>query len=73
MNIEINADISVSVNSIVKNMSTEELGEFLSLAAEILNTDFKHRNAAAKAMASGLSEDGCRFLAEVITHHHIRN
>lgn len=73
MEVEIKTVIEVNAQSLVESIPVVELGEFLSIAAEKLNDDNTRRNDAAGKFAEGLSENGCRFLAEVITQHYIRN
>jgi len=73
MEVDVNETISISAKKLVESMTIEELGVFCSELAEKVNKDFTERNIAAKNFADGLSENGCRFLAEVVTHHFIRN
>lgn len=50
-----------------------QLTDFLCGLAEVMDDNFTGRQSAAVEIAEGLSEDACRFLAEVICHHHHRN
>lgn len=72
MEVTVSTEVSITAKKLIGSMSMEEIGEFLSEAAEIFNTEFKQRNAAASSFADGLSENGCRFLAEAVTHHYMR-
>jgi hypothetical protein len=73
MEVEVKTVVGISSVHLVESMTMTELAEFCSAAAEKLNDDFKLRSKAAENFAEGLSENGCRFLAEVVTQHYRRN
>lgn len=73
MEIELKTVVTTSAKSLVESMSHEEIGEFCSYLAEKLDSEFTARNNAASEFSAGLSEFGCRFLAEVVCQHHYRN
>lgn len=71
--IEVNVDVKLSGEDVAKALNEEEIASFCSQLAERLDGDFVARKKAASAFADGLSETGCRFLAEVIASHFMRN
>ncbi|MBE8232847.1 MAG: hypothetical protein HAW67_03870 [Endozoicomonadaceae bacterium] len=73
MQVEIKTTVAVSAKRLVEEMTMTELAEFCSELSEKLKDDFHLRAEAAENFADGLSEDGCRFLAEVVTSHYSRN
>lgn len=73
MEVNVKTNISISAKSLVEEMTMTELADFCSELSEKLNDDFHLRAEAAENFASGLSENGCRFLAEVVTSHCSRN
>lgn len=64
--------VFLSVDKLVEQMDIEDIGSFCSAVAERLDKEFRIRNDAAAQFASGLSEFGCRFLAEAVTQHFMR-
>ena len=73
MDVQLETEISISARKLADSMSATELADFCSELAEKLDREFSLRNIAAENFADGLSENGCRFLAEVITQHYHRN
>lgn len=73
MEIELKTVVTTSAQSLVESMTHVQVAEFCSYLADKLDGDFTLRNDAAASFAGGLSEYGCRFLAEVVTHHVQRN
>lgn len=71
--IEKNVSVVLSGDEVAKTLELDDIAHFVSALATRLNGDFVRRNEAASDFASGLSEDGCRFLAEVVTQHFYRN
>lgn len=65
-------EVFLSVDKIVKEMDAEDIASFCSAVALRLDQDFAGRADAASHFASGLSEFGCRFLAEAVTRFYIR-
>ncbi len=66
MKIEVDTSIHVDITKIAESMSEEELAELLHVIAHRFDNEYKNRKALADALASGTSEVGARFLAEVI-------
>jgi hypothetical protein len=64
--------VFLSVDKLVKEMDAEDIGSFCSAVALRLNDEYAARADAASEFASGLSEFGCRFLAEVVTSFYMR-
>ncbi|MEW9045589.1 MAG: hypothetical protein AB2387_00765 [Stutzerimonas stutzeri] len=64
--------VFLSVDKIVKEMDAEDIGSFCSAVALRLDEEYAGRAAAASHFADGLSEIGCRFLAEVVTNFYQR-
>ena len=64
--------VFLSVDKVVKEMDAEEIGSFCSAVAQRLDQEYAGRAGAAADFASGLSEMGCRFLAEVVTSFYQR-
>ena len=73
MEINIKKTITVSVHDLVDAMTVHELMEFCDIISKRLDADFTERSVAAKNLSNNLSENGCRFLADVVTHHSSRN
>ncbi len=73
MDVDLKTVVTVSARSLVEAMNHEELAEFCGFVASKLDADFVGRNNAAAEFSSGLSEDGCRFLAEAVAQHYMRN
>lgn len=65
--------VFLSAEKVVKQMDAEDIASFCSAVAQRLDSEYVARNGAAVAFAMGLSEQGARFLAEVITHHFMRS
>lgn len=64
--------VFLSVDKIVKEMDAEDIASFCSAIALRLDHEFAGRADAANHFASGLSELGCRFLAEAVTSFYMR-
>lgn len=64
--------VFLSVDKLVKEMDAEDIGGFCSAIAERLDQDFAARADAANEFAYGISELGCRFLAEIVTSFYQR-
>ena len=64
--------VFLSVDKLVKEMDAEDIGSFCSAVALRLNDEYAARADAASEFAGGLSEFGCRFLAEVVTSFYMR-
>lgn len=64
--------VFLSVDKLVKEMDAEDIGSFCSAVALRLDKEFAARADAASEFASGLSEFGCRFLAEVVANFYMR-
>lgn len=64
--------VFLPVDKIVKEMDAEDIGSFCSAVAQRLDGEYANRADAASEFASGLSEFGCRFLAEVVANFYMR-
>lgn len=64
--------VFLSIDKIVREMDAEDIGSFCSAIADRLDKEFAQRADAADQFASGLSEFGCRFLAEAVTQFYMR-
>jgi len=64
--------VFLSVDKLVKEMDAEDIAGFCSAVALRLNDQYAERANAASEFAGGLSEFGCRFLAEVVTSFYMR-
>lgn len=64
--------VFLSVEKVVREMDAEDIGSFCSAIADRLDKEFAQRADAAEQFASGLSEYGCRFLAEAVTQFYMR-
>jgi hypothetical protein len=64
--------VFLSIDKIVREMDAEDIGSFCSAIADRLDKEFAQRADAAEQFASGLSEFGCRFLAEAVTQFYMR-
>lgn len=65
--------VFLSVEKVVREMDAEDIGVFCSAVAERLDKEFTPRFDAASKFSEGLSEDGCRFLADVVTSYFQRH
>lgn len=64
--------VFLSAEKVVKEMDAEDVASFCSAVAERFDRDFRARADAADGFAGGLSEMGCRFLAEVVASFYLR-
>ena len=64
--------VFLSVDKIVAEMDEEDIASFCSAIALRLDKEFAQRADAADQFSSGLSEFGCRFLAEAVTSFYMR-
>lgn len=64
--------VFLSVDKVVQEMDAEDIGSFCSAVAQRLDKEFVGRAGAASEFASGMSEMGCRFLAEVVASYYLR-
>ncbi|MBG6289504.1 hypothetical protein [Pseudomonas nitroreducens] len=64
--------VFLSAEKIVEQMDATDIGSFCSAVAQRLDGEYASRAAAAHEFAEGLSEQGCRFLAEVVTSFYMR-
>jgi hypothetical protein len=64
--------VFLSVDKLVKEMDAEDIAGFCSAVALRLDGEYAQRAEAAHEFAGGLSEFGCRFLAEVVTSFYMR-
>ena len=64
--------VFLSADKLVKEMDAEDIGSFCSAVALRLDQEYAGRASAADEFASGLSEMGCRFLAEIVTSFYQR-
>jgi hypothetical protein len=73
MEISVRTDVKIDAAELANSMSPSEIGEFITTLAGRFDQNAKGRTRFAGLMAEGLSEIGCRFLAEVVTQHYIRS
>lgn len=64
--------VFLSVDKIVKEMDAEDIAGFCSAIALRLDEEYAQRAEASRSFADGLSELGCRFLAEVVASFYMR-
>ncbi|UZD98463.1 hypothetical protein LOY64_30150 (plasmid) [Pseudomonas corrugata] len=64
--------VFLTAEAVVKLMDAEDIGSFCSAVAQRLDQEYSSRAGAASDFADGLSELGCRFLAEVVTSFYQR-
>ena len=72
LQIKAETTVYLTAEKVVREMDAEDIGSFCSAVAGRLDDEFILRAEAASMFASGLSEQGCRFLAEVVTQHFMR-
>jgi hypothetical protein len=74
MSVEIEKVVGVQVSSkdFVAGLKAWDVVEFASAVAERFDQDFVNRADVANAFADSLTEQGVRFLAEVVTSFHGR-
>jgi len=73
MQVSINKEFEVNVADLAKTMNHEELVYLLNECSIRFDNDSKDRKKLAIAFADGMSETGCRFLAEIVATHYFRN
>lgn len=70
-------DVAFTAEELLEDLKKQEhhgqLTDFICGLEEVLDGDYKARQEAAREFAEGLSENACRFLAEVVCQHHHRN
>ena len=66
------AEVTVSAKDFISQCGIDDVACFATEIAERLDKDFVGRAGAAHAFASGLSENGARWLAEVVTSFYVR-
>jgi len=66
------AAVTVSSKEWVEKLRPHEVAEFATAVAERFDQKFADRNDIAEQFSAGLSEQGARFLAEVVTHFYQR-
>jgi hypothetical protein len=66
------AEVFLSVDKLVGELDAEDIGSFCSAVAIRLDQEYAPRTDAARQFSEGLSEAGCRFLAEVVTQFYMR-
>lgn len=66
------AYVTVSATEWVEKLRPHEVAEFASAVAKKFDQDFVKRAEIAAEFADGLSEDGVRWLAEVVTNFYGR-
>jgi hypothetical protein len=59
--------VSISAAEFVQLMKIYDVAEFACAVAERFDKDFANRADVADAFAGSLSEQGVRFLAEIVT------
>lgn len=64
--------VFLSADKVVREMDAEDIGSFCSAVANRLDQEYSARAGAASSFADGLSEQGCRFLAEVVASFYQR-
>lgn len=64
--------VFLSVDKLVKEMDEEDIASFCSAVALRLDNEYANRAEAARSFSTGLSEMGCRFLAEVVASYYLR-
>lgn len=69
----IQTQIDVNISELIKDMTIDEIAELLCAVAERFDNCYVERTKAAKAFSLGMSENGCRFMAEIVTQHFMRN
>lgn len=72
LQIKTETTVYLTAEKVVKEMDAEDIGSFCSAVAERLDGEFAERAEAARMFADGLSEKGCRFLAEIVASYYMR-
>ena len=65
--IDVNASVEITAADFINQCGIDDICSFSSQLAEKLDQDFVGRSEAAAAFADGLSENGVRWLSEVVT------
>jgi hypothetical protein len=66
VDIQVNTEISISAEKLIKNMGAGDIAELLNAVALKLDDCHIDRASAADAFSENLSETGSRFLAEIV-------
>lgn len=64
--------VTISADEFIGKLDDSDTCEVICAVAEKYDKNFIKRNTMAREFADKLSENGCRFLAEVISHHYAR-
>jgi hypothetical protein len=64
--------VTISAEEFLSKLNDAEICEVICAVAEKYNKHFAKRNTMSHEFAKNLSENACRFLAEVVTHHYAR-
>lgn len=64
--------VTVSAKDFVDGLNDSDLCELISEVSHKFDQDYKKRQWMASTFASHLSEDSCRFMAEIVTQHFAR-
>jgi len=69
MEITLNKEFEVSAREVLAKIKDYYMAAFVEILAERYDKDFKTRAQLASKFADGISEQGARFLADVVAHH----
>lgn len=64
--------VTITADEFLNKLDDADTCEVICAVAEKYDKNFTKRNTMAREFAGKLSENGCRFLAEVISHHYAR-
>lgn len=70
--VDVVAQVTVTAKDFVNQCGIDDVACFATYLAEKLDSDFVNRAYVAEQFAAGLSEQGARWLAEVVTSFHMR-
>ncbi len=73
MFVNVKTAVNIDAKEVLQNIAPDEVAGLLCLVAEKFDDDFIKRAKFANAFADSISEIGCRFLAEVVAAHYMRN
>ena len=69
MLVMLHQDVEISVEEIIYHINENDYANLISTIAKKLDKDFRNRVFVAQSFADALSEEGCRFIAEMVMLH----
>lgn len=68
--IEKKVETQVTAFEVIESMNFKNLAEFVSELGSQFEHEHAERDELAKAFTKNLTNDGCRFMAEIVANYH---